>query len=563
MAFDFTGMTEEQVMGMMYPKQLEAYKECRFGKGNILVTGSGGMGKSFIIDALSYFARHETVTTGTTGVAAVSVNGATTHSTLGLPLGIPTKEAMKKVSKRFRSLFKRNHPVKNIIIDESSFLSPATLDSILQRRDRVSKTSKNKHVRILMFADFCQLLAVVKSGSQEASLMKELYGTTHLLKSSLFNNMNLSIFNLDKNKRSRDPIMTSHLENIRLGKCLNEALEYFNKRVGKPDPDAIFLTTKNSIVAKMNKEVYDRNPNEEYVYKAIITDKFNPRDTLLEETLKLKKGLRVMSLVNEQTEGDSQPRFINGSQGVIEDLMMDSVKVKFDNGETVWLDYIKQDNNEYYTNHEDELCVRSIGSFEQLAIKQSSVLTINKAQGLGFDKATIDFSDGSFASGQAYTALSRMTNIEGLTLTTPLTLADIKVDKEVKKFYRRVTGDDSMEDFKVIIAGGRTFNDYPTLRAYMDNILKNKNPNQIVIVSGTATGADKLGERYAKERGFRCDKFPAQWDKLGKRAGYVRNADMADYADALVAFYNGISLGTGHMINIAKEKELPTRIVKY
>ena len=77
--------------------------------------------------------------------------------------------------------------------------------------------------------------------------------------------------------------------------------------------------------------------------------------------------------------------------------------------------------------------------------------------------------------------------------------------------------------------------------------------HKVVIVSGTAKGADKLGELYAKNKSYPVHPFPADWHLHGKSAGYKRNKRMAQYADALVAFYDGSSKGTGHMINLAKD----------
>jgi ABC-type enterochelin transport system substrate-binding protein len=114
---------------------------------------------------------------------------------------------------------------------------------------------------------------------------------------------------------------------------------------------------------------------------------------------------------------------------------------------------------------------------------------------------------------------------------------------------------------KVIIAGGRKFKDYESLKKYCDYILQNQ--SDIEIVSGTARGADRLGERYAEERGFPIKRFPAKWDEFGNSAGYIRNFEMAKYADGLIAFWNGISSGTKHMIDIAKKEELKVRIFKY
>lgn len=115
--------------------------------------------------------------------------------------------------------------------------------------------------------------------------------------------------------------------------------------------------------------------------------------------------------------------------------------------------------------------------------------------------------------------------------------------------------------FKVIIAGGRDFNDYELLRKKCDHMLSEQ--SDIEIVSGKARGADSLGERYAKERGYNVKEFPAQWDMLGKSAGYRRNAEMAEYAEALIAFWDGHSKGTKHMIDLAEDHKLKIKVVTY
>jgi ABC-type enterochelin transport system substrate-binding protein len=114
---------------------------------------------------------------------------------------------------------------------------------------------------------------------------------------------------------------------------------------------------------------------------------------------------------------------------------------------------------------------------------------------------------------------------------------------------------------KIIIAGGRNFNDYNKLRESCDNILVNQ--KDVEIVSGTAAGADTLGERYAQEKGYEVKKFPAQWDLYGKSAGYKRNQQMAEYADGLIAFWDGKSKGTKHMIDIANKMGLKVRVIRY
>jgi hypothetical protein len=120
--------------------------------------------------------------------------------------------------------------------------------------------------------------------------------------------------------------------------------------------------------------------------------------------------------------------------------------------------------------------------------------------------------------------------------------------------------------FKVIIAGGRDFNDYDLLVKVCDHMLSNKindNNIDIEIVSGNANGADKLGEKYAIERNFKLKLFPADWITYNKSAGYIRNKQMSEYADALICFWDGFSKGSKHMIDLASQKNLKIKIQNY
>jgi hypothetical protein len=115
--------------------------------------------------------------------------------------------------------------------------------------------------------------------------------------------------------------------------------------------------------------------------------------------------------------------------------------------------------------------------------------------------------------------------------------------------------------FKVIIAGGRDFKDFNHLCEVVDHMLQNK--DDIEVVSGTAMGADQLGEKYAKECGYALKEFPADWEEFGKAAGHIRNRQMGDYADALIAFWDGKSKGTKGMIEYARTKDLQVAVVTY
>lgn len=115
--------------------------------------------------------------------------------------------------------------------------------------------------------------------------------------------------------------------------------------------------------------------------------------------------------------------------------------------------------------------------------------------------------------------------------------------------------------FRIIVAGSRSFDDYGFLRSKLLFLLKNKIRSDVEIVSGGARGADCLGERFAKEHNLYLRIFKADWNRYGKSAGPIRNKEMGEYADALVAFWDYKSVGTKHMIDFAKEKGLDVRII--
>ena len=128
-----------------------------------------------------------------------------------------------------------------------------------------------------------------------------------------------------------------------------------------------------------------------------------------------------------------------------------------------------------------------------------------------------------------------------------------------------------MKELRVIIAGSRDFNDYKLLKKSAIEIITKKTmlPDLTRIISGGARGADTLGERFANEMGLEISRFIPDWDGLGKRAGYVRNAEMAKFAvednsyGVLIAFWDGQSRGTKHMIDLAKRYGLEVHVVNY
>lgn len=120
---------------------------------------------------------------------------------------------------------------------------------------------------------------------------------------------------------------------------------------------------------------------------------------------------------------------------------------------------------------------------------------------------------------------------------------------------------------RVIIAGSRKFNDQDLFDNSVHDALIGYDSDELEIISGGCSGADRMGEEYAEEWDLKCTVFHADWDKYGKAAGPIRNEQMAKYASEadegiLIAFPIGESRGTRNMIKLAKQYGLKVEVIE-
>ena len=114
-------------------------------------------------------------------------------------------------------------------------------------------------------------------------------------------------------------------------------------------------------------------------------------------------------------------------------------------------------------------------------------------------------------------------------------------------------------EHRVVIGGCRYFRDYEYFCKWVDYDLQNLcQQGQIVILSGHCAGTDQMAERYARERGYGLEVYPADWS-MGNRAGPLRNQLMVDKADYVIAFSSG-GRGTASLIQCTKQKGIPYRL---
>ncbi len=120
-----------------------------------------------------------------------------------------------------------------------------------------------------------------------------------------------------------------------------------------------------------------------------------------------------------------------------------------------------------------------------------------------------------------------------------------------------------METVTIVIAGGRGFDDYDYLQHCMDAVKYLYSDHEITVVSGGARGADTLAEQWAGEQHLVFNEMNADWERFGKRAGLLRNHDMAKIGNVLCAFWDGKTRGTRNMIGEAMKEGLEIHIFRY
>jgi YspA, cpYpsA-related SLOG family len=115
---------------------------------------------------------------------------------------------------------------------------------------------------------------------------------------------------------------------------------------------------------------------------------------------------------------------------------------------------------------------------------------------------------------------------------------------------------------RVIVCGSRGWHDRQKIQNTLADLILEFAPNYPLIIHGAARGADRLCEDEAGKAGLLTEAHPARWETLGKRAGVIRNEEMAaEGAELCIAFWDGRSEGTRHMMAAAKRAGIPLRVV--
>ena len=417
--------------------------ECTF------ITGSAGTGKSYLLRYLiqKLYDLHGVDAVGvtaSTGIAALHIGGQTLHSFAGIGLAKGSPDELYAAFTKGRKRVARWRKLKVLIIDEISMLGGEVFEMLEEFSRKVRRNDVPfGGIQIVVVGDFLQLPPVkceqlcFETSAWEVVGLKEPE----------------AIRILSEVRRQQNNEFAAVLNEIRLGEVNEATLTAINDCwVGKkPLPDDGIVPTKlycmNADVDKENQARLDAISQKEYVIDAIDSFMSNSstqvdRKALLDlaeksisQSIALKVGAQVMIVRNSVRRGQLDPfGMVNGQRGVVvgfaeqkigEDFY-DIPLVKFDTGRVLRVEYADYD-----------IVLPSGGDAmkrKQVPLKLAWAITVHKSQGCTISRAELMIHN-AFDYGQAYTALSRVTDLKGLWLTQPLTRKSILTNPRVLKFY--------------------------------------------------------------------------------------------------------------------------------
>lgn len=424
---------------MLNKGQKQALNVLNSGR-NVFLSGEAGTGKSFVLNHFLKQNRYKNILiTAPTGIAAININGSTLHRVFKVPIEpiSPTK-AVLKTSETIQK-------ADIIVIDEISmcrfdcFEYVAKAIKLAEKEAQAKENAKALRLRkepsalppkqVIVVGDFFQLPPVITEKDRNVldnywnKIMQ--IGNGFAFQAPMWNEFNFVTVILTEQMRQKDNFdFVTNLNKIRKGD--KEALKWFNTNANKKKQKGIYLCATNKSAEQINIQESAKIKQKPYIYHAEISGNVLETDKATSDTLELKIGMQVMSLMN-----DNENRYQNGTLGIIKKLTDDSVIVAFED-EIVEIIPHKWEIIDYKII-ENKVEKVVIGTFKQLPLKIAYAITIHKSQGQTYESANI--SPYCFAAGQLYVALSRLKSIEKLHLMSEIKPEYLITSQDVLNFY--------------------------------------------------------------------------------------------------------------------------------
>ena len=427
---DFKKLSEYKGLTKLQKKFFKDF----FSGRNLFLSGPAGTGKSFCVNLLIKFLDLNGIfygKTATTGVAALNIGGVTIHSWSGMGLAEETgMDLLDKVNENPKTV-QRIKNSKVLIIDE---ISMAKAD-LIEKLDIVCQYIRNKDksfggIQVIFVGDFMQLPPVFKNFEEEKFAFD----------SQAWGDAKVKTIHLTEIVRQHDePHFAKLLNEIRMGSAKDFTLlmECLNRKFPDDGIKPVKLFCKNVDVSKINHdELYKIKSQSKFYHSSDsggeMWRKFFDKNCSAPTTLELRKGAQVILLINL----DTKLGLVNGSVGTVTEVYDTYIDVKFACGPQIIETYkweIKQNEFDPLTGNMKKTV---LASRSQFPLKLAYALSIHRSQGSTLDRAEVNVSD-AFAAGQCYTALSRVRNLNSLSIQA-FSPDNIKVNKRCLEFYRKL-----------------------------------------------------------------------------------------------------------------------------
>ena len=426
-------------------KQTEVLLLCDQGH-NIFMTGPGGTGKSFLIHLIvtRYLHKHVQVC-ALTGCAAelLGCNAKTVHSWSGTGVSRNSIDTIIMGISCRKDCMKAWKKVDILIVDEVSMMSMKYFEML----DKIGRKIRNVDtpfggIQLIFSGDFHQLPPI--GDKTDVTTGKFCF------ESPSWNSTFENVIILEQIFRQTDPVFTKILKQVRKGGITKKTYDILNGRImnkqnklsyDKNMKPTMICPLKDMVrfvndkyMTKLNSELitYEQQTVKTKDFDILISDKqvtyeINQLEKKMnaDKTLHLKKGSRVMCVVNLDMSGDKQ--IVNGSQGIVENIIGGIPLVHFNNGVKKLMDYHSWMSDD----------IEGLG-IQQIPLILAWAITIHKAQGVTLDSAIIDAGDNIFEYGQTYVALSRVKSLEGLYLHQ-FNHNKITTNPKVTDYYEQIT----------------------------------------------------------------------------------------------------------------------------
>jgi ATP-dependent DNA helicase PIF1 len=413
------------------------------------ISGRAGTGKSTFLHYLkTEINLPNAVFLAPTAVAALTIGGQTIHSFFWID---PNEKAHLETNldpDREARLYPLLAKVETIVIDEISMVRADLLDE-MDRRMRNAKLEPRLSfggARLVLFGDPYQLPPVEPDSYTPAGeLFKRRYKSPFFFSSQVLRTRARRIRRVEFTRvfRQNEADFLATLNRCRSGMVTDADLDLLQSRVlpegRKPPTDHLILTAKKDVAQRLNHYRFDTLPGPARVYAAVASGNFakalDDDELPAPRELALKVGTRVMFTVN-----DPRRQWSNGTLATVTGLEDDGVIVQNETGEIRIEPYSWKKVR--FALRSGQLLEETTDEYRQYPFVLGWAITIHHAQGRTLEKVFVDLSQGAFAAGQAYVAISRVTRMEGLLLRTRPRMRDFFVHERVSAFL------DYIEDSK-------------------------------------------------------------------------------------------------------------------